>query len=78
MDNKMVKHLLIMLVMPSNEHVKVKLNDAPNIMGWFHFIMLKSRETNSTILKNQFMFDKHILVFIIKSEKSSVKIYPIR
>jgi hypothetical protein len=33
MDNKMVKHLLIMLVMPSNEHVKVKLNDAPNIMG---------------------------------------------
>jgi hypothetical protein len=33
MRNKMVKHLLIMLGMPSNEHVKVMLNDAPNIIA---------------------------------------------
>jgi hypothetical protein len=39
--------------------------------------MLKSRETISTIKKKQFMFNKHILVFIIKNEKSLVKIYHI-
>jgi hypothetical protein len=33
MHNKMVKHLLIMLGMPSDELVEVKLNDTPNIMA---------------------------------------------
>jgi hypothetical protein len=33
MHNKMIKHLLILLGMPSDEPVKVKLNDAPNIMA---------------------------------------------
>jgi hypothetical protein len=40
--------------------------------------MLKFREQIQQFFLKQFMFDKHILVFIIKSEKSLVKIYHIK